>query len=72
MQFSDKNNDAHNDLRRELEGKINSVKGELEYQLNAVKESRKWWLNIVLPIITTLIIGVIGYFVSARGSLHCH
>ena len=65
MQFSDKNNDAHNDLRRELEGKINSVKGELEHQLNAVKESRKWWLNIVLPIIMTLIIGVIGYFVSA-------
>lgn len=65
MQFSDKNNDAHNDLRRELEGKINSVKGELEHQLNAVKESRKWWLNILIPIITTIIVGVIGYFVSA-------
>ena len=28
-------------------------------------EKIRKWLNIVLPIITTLIIGVVGYFVSA-------
>lgn len=57
--LSDKNDAAHDSLRKELEGKIEKVKTDLEQQNKDKKENRKWIISIVI----TIIIAIVGYFV---------
>lgn len=57
--LSDKNDAAHDSLRKELEGKMEKVKTDIEQQNKDKKENRKWIIGIVI----TIIIAIVGYFV---------
>jgi hypothetical protein len=57
--LSDKNDAAHDSLRKELEGKIEKVKTDIEQQSKDKKENKRWIIGIVI----TIIIAIIGYFV---------
>ena len=57
--LSDKNDAAHDSLRKELEGKIEKVKTDIEQQSQDKKENKRWIIGIAI----TIIIAIIGYFV---------
>lgn len=57
--LSDKNDAAHDSLRKELEGKIDKVKKDFDQQSKDNKENKKWIIGIVI----TIIIAIVGYFV---------
>lgn len=57
--LSDKNDAAHDSLRKELEGKIDKVKKDFDQQSKDKKENKKWIIGIVI----TIIIAIVGYFV---------
>ena len=57
--LSDKNDAAHDILRKELEGKIEKVKTDIEQQSKDKKENKRWIIGIAI----TIIIAIIGYFV---------
>ena len=57
--LSDKNDAAHDSLRKELEGKIEKVKTDIEQQSKDKKENKRWIIGIAI----TIIIAIIGYFV---------
>lgn len=57
--LSDKNDAAHDNLRKELEGKIDKAKDEVEQQIKDKKENRKWIIGTVIAIL----VAIIGYIV---------
>lgn len=57
--LSDKNDAAHDSLRKELEGKIEKVKTDFEQQSKDKKENRKWIIGTAIAIV----IAIVGYFV---------
>ena len=57
--LSDKNDAAHDSLRKELEGKIEKVKTDFEQQSKDKKEDRKWIIGTAIAIV----IAIVGYFV---------
>ena len=57
--LSDKNNTAINDLRKELEGKIDNAKNAVEQQIQDIKDTRKWKIGAIIAIIGM----IIGYIV---------
>lgn len=57
--LSDKNDAAHNSLRKEFEEKIVKLKTDFEQQIKDKKENRKW----IISTIVAFIIAIIGYVV---------
>ena len=57
--LSDKNDAAHDSLRKELEGKIEKVKTDFEQHSKDKKEDRKWIIGTAIAIV----IAIVGYFV---------
>jgi hypothetical protein len=57
--LSDKNDAAHDSLRKELEGKIDKAKVDVEQQIKDKKENRKWIIGTIIAII----VAIIGYIV---------
>ncbi len=55
LDFSSQNNYDHNELRKELEGKIDKI-----------SDSKKWLWGIFLPLFASIIIFIIGYFVQSN------
>lgn len=57
--LSDKNETAHGDLRKELEGKIDKLKIDIEKRIDEIKSDKKWLISIVV----TIILAIAGYFI---------
>ena len=58
--LSDKNENAHGDLRKELEGKIDKLKNDIEKRIDEIKSDKKWIIGIAI----TIILAIVGYFIS--------
>ncbi len=56
--LSDKNETAHGDLRKELEGKIEKLKIDIEKRVDEIKNDKKWLIGLVV----TIILAILGYF----------
>lgn len=57
--LSDKNDTAHDNLRKDFDGKIDKVRTELEDKIKDKKENVKW----IIALGITVIVAAIGYFV---------
>lgn len=57
--LSDKNDAAHENLRKELEGKIDKVKVDVDKKFQNNSDNWKWIIGIAI----TVILAVVGYFV---------
>ena len=57
--LSDKNDTAHDNLRKEFDGKIDKVRTELKGEIKDKKDNLKWKIGFVISVI----LAVIGYFV---------
>ena len=57
--LSDKNENAHGDLRKELEGKIDKLKIDIEKKIDEIKSDKKWLISIAI----TIILAIAGYFI---------
>ena len=57
--LSDKNETAHGDLRKELEGKIDKLKIDIEKRIDEIKSDKKWLIGLVV----TIILAIAGYFI---------
>lgn len=57
--LSDKNDAAHDSLRKELEGKIEKVKTDIEQDNKDKKENIKWIIGTIIAIVAA----IIGYIV---------
>ena len=59
--LSDKNDTAHNSLRKELEGKIDGVRQDVEKHSQNIQLYRRW----IIGIAVTIIITIVGYFIRS-------
>lgn len=57
--LSDKNETAHGDLRKELEGKIDKLKIDIEKRIDEIKSDKKWLITIVV----TIVLAIAGYLI---------
>lgn len=57
--LSDKNDAAHDSLRKELEGKIEKVKTDIQQENKDKKENIKWIIGTIIAIV----VAVIGYII---------
>ena len=57
--LSDKNETAHGDLRKELEGKIDKLKVDIEKRIDEIKSDKKWLIGLVV----TIVLAIVGYFI---------
>lgn len=57
--LSDKNETAHGDLRKELEGKIDKLKNDIEKRVDEIKDDKKWLIGLVV----TIILAIVGFFI---------
>lgn len=57
--LSDKNDAAHDYLRKEMEGKIEKIKVDIEKRIDEIRSDKKWLIGLVF----TIIIAIAGYFI---------
>lgn len=57
--LSDKNDAAHDSLRKELEGKIEKVKTDIQQENKDKKENIKWIIGTIIAIV----VAIIGYII---------
>lgn len=57
--LSDKNETAHGDLRKELEGKIDKLKNDIEKRIDEIKSAKRWLIGLIISIF----VAIAGYFI---------
>ena len=68
-ELSDKYDNAHNDLRKELERKIDTLRGEFDHHCQGHRDNIKWIIGIVVAIIGS-ILGYILLPYKQANSIH--
>ena len=57
--LSDKNETAHGNLRKELEGKIEKLEKDIEKRIDDIRGEKKWLIGLFITIFLT----IAGYFI---------
>lgn len=52
--LSDRNETAHGDLRKELEGKIDKLKIDIEKRIDEIKSAKRWLIGLIVSIIVAI------------------
>ena len=61
--LSDKNDTAHDNLRKEFDGKIDKVRTELEDKIKDKIKDKKEKVKFIITTIVAVIVAIVGYFV---------
>ena len=61
--LSDKNDTAHDNLRKEFDGKIDKVRTELEDKIKDIIKDKKEKVKFIITTIVAVIAAIVGYFV---------